>query len=67
MSKNKTEIPTIITKFLFGKSYWYSFENIDQTNSYVTIGSLNCGTDKKALKTAKEINPSLTYTIQEMK
>ena len=35
---------------------WYNFENIPQ--GYIKIANLNCGTDKKALNTARRIAPA---------
>ncbi|MDP8292331.1 MAG: hypothetical protein P9M04_00785 [Candidatus Orphnella occulta] len=34
---------------------WYNFESLPQENRYIKINALNCGTDRKAINTARKI------------
>ena len=34
---------------------WYDFTKLDQSNNYIKISALNCMTDKKAIKQARNI------------
>ena len=34
---------------------WYSFTELDQSQNYIKIEALNCGTDRKAIKQARRI------------
>ena len=34
---------------------WYDFSKLDQSNNYIKISALNCMTDKKAIKQARNI------------
>jgi hypothetical protein len=36
-------------------SGWYEFNEIPQENRYIKIEALNCGTDRKAINTARKI------------
>ena len=44
---------------------WYHFGDIPQDHSYITVDNLRQSSDKKALKTAKELNPNFSYVIKE--
>ena len=34
---------------------WYSFKELDQTQRYIKIDALNCGTDRRAINQARKI------------
>ena len=34
---------------------WYDFTKLDQSNNYIKISALNCMSDKKAIKQARNI------------
>lgn len=43
---------------------WFDFEIIPQEHRYIKINALNCVTKRKALNTAKKINPNFKYIIE---
>lgn len=43
---------------------WYNFEKIPQEHRYVKIHNLRHTTDRKALNSAKKINPNFNYKIK---
>lgn len=53
----------IITKLKLNG--WYDFSKLPQENRYIKINALNCGTDRKAINTAKKICPDETFEIKE--
>jgi len=54
------EAPIEITR-LSNLPGWYDFSNVPQ--GYIKVHSLNIGTDGKALKRAKRMNPNHEYVI----
>jgi hypothetical protein len=46
---------------------WYHFGDIPQGHLYITVNNLRQSSDKKALKTAKGLNPNFKYVIKEKK
>ena len=34
---------------------WYDFTKLNQSNNYIKIDALNCGTDRKAINKARKI------------
>lgn len=34
---------------------WYDFSTLNQESRYIKINALNCGTDRKAINTARKI------------
>lgn len=36
-------------------SGWYDFSGINQEHRYIKVNALNCGTDRKAINTARKI------------
>jgi len=55
-----------ITISKFGTD-WYHFGDIPQGHLYITVNNLRQSSDKKALKTAKGLNPNFKYVIKEKK
>jgi hypothetical protein len=51
-----------ITRF---RGDWYSFEKIPQEGRYIKVGALRFSTDRKAINTAKKINPNYKYVVAE--
>lgn len=47
----------------FGED-WYNFENIPQEHRYVKVHNLRYTSDRKALNSAKKINPNFAYKIK---
>jgi 1,2-phenylacetyl-CoA epoxidase PaaB subunit len=47
---------------------WYDFTKLDQSKNYIKVNSLNCGTNKKAIKQARNIlhNKKANITIKEV-
>ena len=48
---------------------WYSFDNIDQSNNFIKVGSLRFATDRKAINQAKKLsnNKKAKFIIKEVK
>ena len=46
---------------------WYDFSKLNQSNNYIKIDALNCGTDKKAINRARKIinNKKAIITIKK--
>jgi hypothetical protein len=44
---------------------WYHFGAIPQSHLHITVDNYRQSSDKKALKTAKELNPNFNYVIKE--
>ena len=46
---------------------WYDFTKLNQSNNYIKIDALNCGTDKKAINKARKIinNKKAIITIKK--
>ena len=47
---------------------WYDFTKLDQSQNYIKIHALNCGTNKKAIKQARYIlhNKKAKITIKSL-
>jgi len=48
---------------------WYDFSKLNQSNNYIKIEALNCGTDRKAINRARKIinNKKAIITIKKEK
>ena len=48
---------------------WYDFSKLNQSNNYIKIDALNCGTDRKAINRARKIinNKKAIITIKKEK
>lgn len=48
---------------------WYCFDNIDQSNNFIKVGSLRFATDRKAINQAKKLsnNKKAKFIIKEVK
>jgi len=46
---------------------WYDFSKLNQSNNYIKIDALNCGTDRKAINKARKIinNKKAIITIKK--
>jgi hypothetical protein len=46
---------------------WYDFSKLNQSNNYIKIDALNCGTDRKAINRARKIinNKKAIITIKK--
>lgn len=44
---------------------WYCFTNVPQEGRYIKIDSLQQSTPRKALNTAKKLNPNYQYKIEK--
>tara|TARA_R100001015_G_C4541695_1_gene105543 strand:- start:26 stop:202 length:177 start_codon:yes stop_codon:yes gene_type:complete len=46
---------------------WYDFSKLNQSNNYIKINALNCGTDKKAINRGRKIinNKKAIITIKK--
>ena len=46
---------------------WYDFSKLNQSDNYIKIDALNCGTDKKAINRARKIinNKKAIITIKK--
>lgn len=43
---------------------WYDFKSLPQEGRYIKIHALNCGTDRKAVNTARKIVGDKTAQIE---
>ena len=46
---------------------WYDFSKLNQSDNYIKIDALNCGTDRKAINKARKIinNKKAIITIKK--
>ncbi len=42
---------------------WYCFESVPQEGRYIKVANLRQSSDRKAINTAKKLNPNFNYNI----